>query len=84
MWREDVVIIDLREPQCYCQGHIPGAINIPFETLENGVKKINKDKQIILYCERGGRSFAAAKLLMDEYNVKIVNGGIRLYKGKII
>ncbi len=77
------VIVDLRDKETYDEGHVPGAVNIPFENLEDEIGLLDKNKEFILYCERGGRSFVAAKRFGDTYNIKIVTGGMHSYKGII-
>ena len=44
------VILDVRTREGYRDGHIPGAINIPFEELPNRLKELPKSKEIISYC----------------------------------
>jgi len=46
----DVVILDVRTAQGYREGHLPGAINIPFEELPKRMKELPKSKEIISYC----------------------------------
>ncbi|EGV62353.1 Rhodanese-domain-containing protein [Yamadazyma tenuis ATCC 10573] len=71
----DSIIVDVREPVEYEEGHIPGAINIPFKSSpgalglnaeefeENfGFKKPDADKELIFYCLAGIRSTAAEDL----------------------
>ena len=45
-----VAILDVRSRQGYHEGHLPGAINIPFEELPARMKELPKDKDIITYC----------------------------------
>jgi len=66
------MIIDVREPDEYATGHIPGAINIPRGVIEFKIwKKVgfpdNTDtgKKIYLYCKTGGRSSLVTKALQD-------------------
>lgn len=80
---KNCIIIDLREKNYYDEGHVPGAINIPYEVLEEKIGLLDKSKEFIMYCERGGRSFIAAKRFGDMYNIKIVTGGMHSYKGII-
>ena len=58
------VIVDVRPETAYDKGHIPGAINIPVAgfALQSGV--LDKNKQIIVYCNSGGRSYNAYRKLM--------------------
>lgn len=62
---QDLVLIDVRSAKVFEKGSIPGAINIPFEELENRQSEIDSDNQIILFCNRGGKSSRAVKLLED-------------------
>jgi rhodanese-related sulfurtransferase len=53
---KDAVIIDARLPELYVQGHIPGAVNIPFENLAVYLGKlsaISKDTMVVTYCDGG-------------------------------
>jgi rhodanese-related sulfurtransferase len=45
-----VTVIDVRPPQEYAAGHIPGAVNVPLDTLENELKDLNTDQEIVAYC----------------------------------
>ena len=82
--RPDVLIIDLREKEEYLKGHIPSAINIPYENLENEINRLNRNKLLIFYCDRGNISLMAARDLMKHgYNIKNLYGGIRAYRGKL-
>lgn len=46
----DVVLLDVRSQEGYREGHLPGAINIPFEELPTRMKELPKDQEIISYC----------------------------------
>lgn len=79
--REGWLIIDLRSPQEYQEKHIKGAVNIPFEKMEE-LYTLGKQQKMVLYCERGAMSMAAAReLAAKNYRVKTVVGGIRAYRG---
>jgi rhodanese-related sulfurtransferase/predicted transcriptional regulator len=45
-----VVVLDVRPPQEYSAGHLPGAVNIPIHELEKRLKELPKRKEIIAYC----------------------------------
>jgi rhodanese-related sulfurtransferase len=46
-----VVVIDVRSPDEYRQGHIPGAINLPIQQIEAGnYLRLPRDKRLISYC----------------------------------
>ncbi len=79
-----VMIIDIRSPYEYNDGHIPTAINIPYQEFCRLKNKLDKEKTLILYCERGGTSIVLSRDLSKEgYNVKNIYGGINAYRGPI-
>ena len=83
---ENYIILDVRTEEEYNGGHIPNAICIPNETIdENVIKKLpNKNQLILIYCRSGNRSKQAAqKLLNLEYTNLIEFGGIIDWKGEI-
>ena len=75
---EDVVILDVREQDEFDEGHIPGAILIPYTEIEAkaGTMLPDKDKQILVYCRSGRRSKIAAESLakLGYTNVKEFGG----------
>lgn len=80
----DFLIIDLRERKEYKRGHIAGAVNMPYEHLMDHVC-LPRDKELILYCERGSASMAEGKQLAERgYRVKTVIGGMHAYRGKYL
>lgn len=79
------VLLDVRTPQEYREGHIPGSVNLPLQALDNAEEIIeNKDIPIYVYCHSGSRSRQAAALLsaMGYTNVQNI-GGIAAYSGKV-
>ena len=82
----DYIILDVRTIAEYNEGHIPNAICIPNETIdENVVNKLpDKNQMILVYCRSGNRSKQAAeKLKKLGYTNLIEFGGIIDWKGKI-
>ncbi|MBQ3544149.1 MAG: rhodanese-like domain-containing protein [Lachnospiraceae bacterium] len=81
--KENLVIVDLREKEEYEQFHIKDAINYSYNLLmktNNFGENITKNKQIIVYCERGGRSiYAARRLRVLGYNASSLLGGLENY-----
>ena len=72
----DCVIIDLREPESYAAGHVPGAVNLPFRDYDRWRRVLPRNKVIVLYCERGGAAMQAGRRLMRAgYQVEVVSGG---------
>lgn len=62
---KDILILDVRTPGEFSNGHIPGAINIPHNILPVRLNELDKfkDKTIIVHCEAGGRSASAVRIL---------------------
>ena len=62
---EGAIVIDVRSPQEYREGHIDGAISIPEYEIKKKIENIvlDKDKNIVVYCSSGGRSKKAQKVL---------------------
>ena len=79
------VLLDVRTPEEYREGHIPGSKNIPLQTIDN-VRTVadNKDTPLYVYCHSGGRSRQAVQRLgqMGYRNVTNI-GGIAAYRGKV-
>ncbi len=74
------VVLDVRTPQEYAEGHIPGAINIDYNAsdFQNKVGKLDKTKTYLVYCRTGIRSAAASKIMasLGFKNVNNMTGGI--------
>ena len=62
---EEHIILDTREQDEFDEGHIPGAILIPYTEIENKAEEMlpDKDKLILVYCRSGRRSKIAAESL---------------------
>ena len=56
-----ILVIDVRSPQEFGTGHIPGAVNIPLDELSRKLEqmKVSKDTTLVTMCEHGGRSSRA-------------------------
>lgn len=77
------ILIDVRSYDDFKKRHICGAINIALEEIDK--ISLPKDKEIIVYCERGATSIiAASKLMRMGYSVMSVVGGIQAYHGRFI
>jgi rhodanese-related sulfurtransferase len=78
--RADVVYLDVREPNEWNLGRIPGAVHIPRGTLETKVEQvIPRDREVVIYCAGGNRSALAADTMqqMGYENVSSMSGGWR-------
>lgn len=81
------IILDVRRPDEYAEGRIPGAINVPNETI--GTEEISalpdKAQLILVYCRSGRRSKEAAeKLVKLGYTNVVEFGGILDWTGEIV
>ena len=82
----DYILLDVRTPEEFSTGHIPGAICIPNESI--GKQEItvlpNKKQRIYIYCRSGSRSKQAADKLLDMGYTNLVEaGGIMDWQGEI-
>ena len=82
--KEDIVLLDVREPQEWNLGHVPGAVHIPRGQLETRVEQVvPRDRKVVIYCAAGNRSALAADTLqqMGYANVSSLAGGWRDWVG---
>ncbi len=75
---EKLEIIDVREPYEWEIGHIPGARLVPLGQISEEIPRLDKRREIILYCKVGGRSRVAAQQLANAgvADVRNLAGGI--------
>jgi rhodanese-related sulfurtransferase len=73
---DDAFVLDVREPDEYEQGHVPGAKLMPLATVPVRHGELPRDQTIWVVCASGGRSFSAAAWLAQQgYDVRNVSGG---------
>ena len=55
---DPTLVVDVRTPEEFAEGHFPGAINIPHEDIIQGIEahNVGKDQTVLLYCRSGNRS----------------------------
>lgn len=72
------VVVDVRTPEEFAQGHVPGALNLPVEAIASWADRVPKDKPVYLYCRSGNRSRQAAEYLKKKgyTNLHNVEGGV--------
>jgi len=84
---KEYMLVDVREPDEYEQGHIPGARLMPITELVRDMDGLPGNRDLIFYCRSGARSMAAAAMVMDEdiSSAKIYNltGGIMNWEGRL-
>ena len=79
------ILLDVRTPQEYREGHIPGSKNVPLQTIDKiSFVADNENIPLYVYCYSGARSRQAVTMLqhMGYTNVRNI-GGIAAYSGKV-
>lgn len=77
---ESVVYLDVREPNEWNLGRIPGSVFLPRGQIESKIEElIDRDKRVVIYCARGNRSALAADTMrqMGYANVSSMSGGFQ-------
>jgi len=80
------LVLDVRTPEEYKQGHVPGAVNIPHTEVAARLAELGdkKDRSMVLYCEKGGRAAKAADVLSKQgfTNLKHLTGDMSAWRDK--
>jgi hydroxyacylglutathione hydrolase len=70
------LIVDVRAPEEWDEGHIPGALNLPLVSLQSRLTELPRGREIAVHCEGGGRSAIAASILQKSgFSASNVAGG---------
>ncbi|AYV14186.1 rhodanese-like domain-containing protein [Shewanella algae] len=74
---QGAMLVDVRTPEEYAEGHLPEAVNIPFEQIAEAFAKqgIAKDTPVVVYCRSGRRSGIAKESLEKAGYQEVYNGG---------
>lgn len=82
---KEAIIVDLREPELYQKGHIPGAINIPFADFQQQYTQLSKNKRIVFVCHTGPMGEASSQFLQGKGYDDLANltGGMAQWKGPV-
>jgi rhodanese-related sulfurtransferase/rubrerythrin len=80
-----VVLLDVRQPQEYRSGHLPGAVLIPLPDLLDRTGELDASKPVLTYCRTGNRSRSAAALLLTEgfQSAYSLDGGMSAWNGLV-
>lgn len=76
---DELIILDVRTPGEYAEGHIAGAVLLPVDSINEDVTELLSDKnaEILVYCRSGNRSQVAANLLVGLGYTRVYDfGGI--------
>jgi peroxiredoxin family protein/rhodanese-related sulfurtransferase/TusA-related sulfurtransferase len=79
---QKAVLLDVRTKEEFEAGSIPGALNIPLDSLREEMDKLPQDKEIDVFCQIGLRGYLASRILLQNRfeNVKNLSGGYRLWR----
>lgn len=69
----DAVTLDVREPEEYARGHVPGALNLPQSDLASRLAEIPRDRPIYVICQTGVRSLRATQFLAQMGYERAIN-----------
>jgi rhodanese-related sulfurtransferase len=74
-------LLDVRTPEEFADGHIPGAVNVPLDDLRGRLDELPRDTEIATYCRVGQRGYLAARILLQA-GLRAVNigGGYQTYR----
>jgi rhodanese-related sulfurtransferase len=86
-WKEanqsQYYILDVREPFEFKAGHFEGASNIPLPVLRSRLAELPRDKEIMVYCAAGQRSYYATRILRQNgFSAKNISGGMTTFKSQ--
>ncbi|NPA93582.1 MAG: molybdopterin-synthase adenylyltransferase MoeB [Chloroflexi bacterium] len=79
------LVIDIRDPEEFQIGHLPGARNVPLEQLDTALKDLPREAEIVVVCRRGRRSAdAVAKMKAAGFaHVRRLDGGLEAWKALV-
>jgi rhodanese-related sulfurtransferase len=66
------LVLDVRTPDEYAAGHVPGAVSVPLDTIADNFHLFSEDDKTYLICQGGGRSMKACEMAADE-GLDVVN-----------
>jgi NADPH-dependent 2,4-dienoyl-CoA reductase/sulfur reductase-like enzyme/rhodanese-related sulfurtransferase len=76
-------VLDVREPREFALGHVGGASNIPLHSLRARMSELPRDREILVYCAVGQRSYYASRALrLNGFPAKNISGGMKTYHTK--
>jgi rhodanese-related sulfurtransferase len=80
----DHLVVDVREPDEYAAGHIPGALNVPLSVLRERWQALPRDRPIVCCCGVGQRAYYAVRFLA-QHGVEAANlsGGYTTYRALV-
>jgi len=82
-----VTVVDIRRPEPFARGHIPGSMNVPFGELPQRIDDIAAAERVVTVCPHGKASVKAARLVSSygefDGQVESLHGGLEAWDGPI-
>lgn len=80
-----VQVIDVRTPEEYAAGHIPGATLLPLQELEGRLNELKEDGAYLIVCQSGNRSTQASEILVKNgfSGIHNMTGGMGAWTGEV-
>jgi len=72
---EGAFLVDVRTAGEFANGHVKGSVNIPLDRVAGQLAKFKNKKNIIVFCQSGGRSVQAKNILEQNGITNVINGG---------
>ena len=73
--KSGAVVIDVRTPAEFNEGHIKGSINIPLDNISSETNEIKKKYKVVITCCRSGNRSGSAMSILKAAGVECYNGG---------
>jgi rhodanese-related sulfurtransferase len=75
------LLLDVRTPEEFKDGHIPGAVNLPVDELRGRLAELPRDKTVLAYCQVGLRGYLACRILSQRgLRAKNLSGGFKRWQ----
>jgi rhodanese-related sulfurtransferase len=79
--RTDALLLDVREPDEFARGHVPGAVNLPLPQLRTRWRELPREREIWIGCGVGQRAYFATRFLLQHgYRARNLSGGWATYQ----
>jgi len=78
----NAAVVDVREPEEFVNGHVPGAVNLPQADLATRLNEVPRDRPVFVICQGGLRSLRAAQFLSQcgILDVASIKGGTEAWR----
>lgn len=73
--KEGAFLVDVRTASEFSAGSVPGAVNIPLDKIDSRLSAFKNRTNIVVFCQSGGRSSQAKRILEQNGYQQVINGG---------